>query len=335
MTTAAISKKEDSAFAIATLVLASRARDLSEFNAWCSRREQQELFAGRIPSSLDARNTPLNPFAVESFAQVLFRRLGIRTAPTQTVTFAEARQLPEGKFVVKFAEVKESGIALRAAFPFSTPPVASPAYCLASEVVEDAATFDYIRRKFGVTPGLDRPYAALANVAARSSEKLCAGLTSIVLRKECRAADALYARFLPNVGELGKIRAAMRWDREAFLKICAARSFVACSAPHDSNVLVTRSGELVSIDHCSASREDGDDLRMLFRFIRRDSQAFGVLGDVAALTTDDIRASISKIPRHPACGSTDGLSDYFVARLRLWRSLYEAAPSRALAQAAV
>jgi hypothetical protein len=59
----------------------------------------------------------------------------------------------------------------------------------------------------------------------------------------------------------------MALDGKSYLTICAARVFIGCSAPHFGNVLVTKAGELVSIDHCRGYFEKGDDLRELFYFV--------------------------------------------------------------------
>lgn len=311
---------EDTCFSIANLVVASSAKELDEFYQWCARRQEIEFLHSQTHSPMYPRKA-FNPFTAEFLAQAILRRLGVRTVPAQILSFAEARKLPDN-FVVKFAEVKEPELVLHARFPFRLQRVVSTAYCLASEVLENAATFDFIARKFGITPGWDRPYPGMARVAALSSEKLTAGLTSIILRKECPAADALYANFSPTPEELKKIGAAMRWSGRDFLKICAARAFVACSAPHNANVLVTPQGELISIDHCTIHREDGDDLRMLFRYINRNSSVFGVLSDIAALAETEIRAAVAEIPCHPACRCDySDLTIYFVDRLRLWKNL--------------
>jgi len=70
-------------------------------------------------------------------------------------------------------------------------------------------------------------------------------------------------------------------------------------------------GKLISIDHAHAEFQDGEELKQMFGYIDRDSKTFNVLGSVAALTEDDIRASVAEIPKHSACGSVAGLADYF------------------------
>jgi len=107
-----------------------------------------------------------------------------------------------------------------------------------------------------------------------------------------------------------------------YLRICAARVFIGCSAPHFGNVLVTKKGELISIDHARGFFEKGDDLRELFYFVNRRSEAFKVLAGVNGLTEKDICESVAEVPHHPACGSTAGFADYYCKRLNLWKELH-------------
>jgi len=143
-----------------------------------------------------------------------------------------------------------------------------------------------------------------------------------LIGKSCESADMLYGSFNPTEVELRAIEKEIALDSEQYLRICAARIFLGCSAPHYANVLVTRRSELISIDHVAAALESGDDLGMLFKFVKRDSLAFHILGEISALTADDIRAAVSEIPKHRACGSISGLTEYFLRRLELWKALH-------------
>jgi hypothetical protein len=115
----------------------------------------------------------------------------------------------------------------------------------------------------------------------------------------------------------------MALDGKKYLTVCTARVFLACRCtPHFGNILTTKKGELISIDHVHAYFESGKSLQKLFGFIDRDSELFKILGGVAGLTEGDIRAAVDEIPKHSACGSTAVLGDYFVKRLQLWKELY-------------
>lgn len=314
---------EDSAFSIANLVFASKpSADLGDFVRWCSRREESDAY--RYLGLPEAGRRAVNPFWIEPFAQRILGRLGIRTAPTRIMILGEARSLPDNTFIFKFARKTYADAALRADFLFRDRRAMPDLWCLGSKIITDAATVDFVGRKFGCDSGRDQsfPFSGMCAKAGKCSDSFGRYLTAAILKKECPAADTLYSKFDPSAEELRQIRAAVRWDGPQYLKICAARVFVGCSAPHNSNVLVTRSGELVSIDHCTAYYEDGDDLRRLCRYVNPDSFSYRVLGEIAALTEDDICASVAEVPRHAACGSTAGLAEYFTKRLRLWQTLY-------------
>jgi hypothetical protein len=266
----------------------------------------------------------LNPFVATFFAEAVLRFLGIRTAKSRIVPTDEARKLPDDKHIVKFG----TGTKFRwRATMLDIVPCALP-YALVCDVIPNAASVDFVLRvKFGIS---EIPMNVVLN--ARVPQNMRTNLQAI--SKSCRHADALFAAFQPAETEWPAIEDAINIFRsEAYWRIAAARIFIGCTCPHFANVLTTQSAELVSIDHDSARFENGDDLRMLFRFVRRGSRVFDVLGEIATLTEDHVRDAVAEIPKHPACGTTDGLADYFSKRLRLWRSLHEAAPARTVAQA--
>jgi hypothetical protein len=227
----------------------------------------------------------MNPFAAEFFSQAVLRCLGIRTVEARICSAEEARELPS-TFVVKFSREKPPQI-------LRWEPDANPSgWCLASRLVPDAASMDFVAR----------------TILKTRAEKVC-------------DADRLYIGFRPTATEIERIRSTMSFDGAEFLHICAARAFLGTGCtPHGGNVLVTRDAQLVSIDHCQVLLGNGEDLRALFRHVVRED-VDRILGRIAALTQEDIRAAVVAIPKHEACGSTDGLADHFIKRLKLFREL--------------
>jgi hypothetical protein len=226
-----------------------------------------------------------NPFAAEFFAQAILRRLGIRTADARICSAQEARELP-GDFVVKFAKEQPAQVL------HWNPDAVPIGWCLASRLVPGAASLGYLARK-------------IVNSHGGKSDR----------------SDKFFGEFRPTATEIEKIKSAITPDGVQYLAICAARAFFGTGCtPHFGNVLVTRDGQLVSIDHCEMNFGAFEDLRALFRYIERgDVEHFT---KVAALTEDEVRAAVAEIPKHPACGSVDGLAEYFTRRLELWKSLY-------------
>jgi hypothetical protein len=242
-------------------------------------------------------SSPMNPFVSEFLGQSILRRIGIRTVEHIMIcSDSEARRLSTD-YVVKFA---------KDGFPFNLkwrPGEVPLGNCLASRIVTDAASLGYVARhvlkiRNGSDPA-DKFYFGFQ-----------AGLTSI---------------------QIELIRQAMNFDETPYLRIAAARVFLGSGCTtHLGNILTTRQGELISIDHVHSYFEDGEDLRMVFGFVNRDPKLLEVLGRIASLTEDDIRASVAEIPKHPACGSVVGLADYFCTRLRLWKELYSSQAAAAL-----
>jgi hypothetical protein len=232
----------------------------------------------------------INPFVAEFLAQAVMRRLGIRTASELFICTAEQAGALSDDFVVKF---DRNGRARTLSWnPGATP----TGWCLVSKVVRDAASLIFVTRM------INKSYPA---------------------RHHDVRADKFYAEFNPSPAEIDRIKLAMALDGVQYLSIAIARVFLGCTCtPHFGNILVTKAGELISIDHTNAEFEDGEELRQMFHFIDRDSKLFKILGGVASLTEGDIRASVDEIPKHPACGSTALLGDYFVKRLRLWKELH-------------
>jgi hypothetical protein len=227
----------------------------------------------------------MNPFAAEFFSQAVLRRLGIRTVEARICSATEARELPSD-FVVKFSREKPARI-------LEWEPAANPSgWCLVSRLVPDAASMDFVARQ----------------ILKTRAEKVC-------------VADRFYVGFRPTPTEIERIESAMSFDGTAFLQICAARAFLGTGCtPHGGNVLVTRDAQLISIDHCEVLLGNGEDLRALFRYVERED-VDQVLGRIAVLTEEDILAAVAAIPKHEACGSIDGLAEYFIGRLRLFQGL--------------
>jgi hypothetical protein len=316
---------EDSAHAIFTLVVISNAATgivrrgfQSHFVPWVNARAKSYMdtkaSGDPLIQSMRLRKT-MNPFAAEFFAQGIMRRLGIPTVPQKICTASEARALP-GEYVVKIAG-REPAQSLN-----WNPSTALTGWCLASRLVPDAASLDYVARKVITTHSAQTQ--VLQQCAALHAEKdlVIEELIARTLGKTCIPADKFFADFQPAPSELEAIKSAMALDGPEYLAICAARVFLGSSAPHFANVLVSKSGELISIDHARAAFEDNSDLKELFYFTARSSVTFNTLDAVAGLSEDDILAAVDEIPTHPACGSTVGLADYFCKRLELWKNLH-------------
>jgi hypothetical protein len=316
---------EDSAHAIFTLVVVSnaatgivRAGFQSHFCRWVNARAKSymsEKDSGDPLIQLMRLRKTMNPFTAEFFAQGIMRRLGIRTVPQKICTASEARAL-SADYVVKIAG-REPAQSLN-----WKPSMALTGWCLASRLVPDAASLDYVARKLVTTHSAQTQ--VLQQCAALHAEKDLAieELIAKTLGKTCIPADKFFADFKPTSSEIQTIKSAMALDGEKYLSICAARVFLGSSAPHFANVLITKSGELVSIDHARAAYEDNSDLKELFYFIARSSVPFKTLDAVAGLSEDDIHAAVDEIPAHPACSSTAGFADYFCKRLERWKKLH-------------
>jgi hypothetical protein len=320
---------EDSAHAIFTIVATSAATVgklpkgyASHFRPWYSAR----VLCMFRPNSTDPliqskrlRKT-INPFALEFFAQGILRRLGIRSAEQAICNATQARALPHN-FVVKIAG-NSNGLKWNPNGQTWNPAVVRGGWCLVSELVPNAASLDYVSRKLvtsqSVRTQMLRESAAIHAQKDQITEKLIAQ----ALGKTCEPADTFFTDFQPSESEIELIKHAMALDGMPYIRVCAARVFIGCSAPHFGNVLVTKKGELISIDHTRGYFEKGDDLRELFYFINRRSEAFKVLAGVSDLTEKDICESVAEIPRHIACGSTAGFADYYCERLNLWKEFH-------------
>jgi hypothetical protein len=321
---------EDSAHAIFTLVVASnaaarRARKgfSSHFVPWCNARALSQFPRGytatnnsgdSLVQSMQSRK-PLNAFAAEFFAQGILRCLGIATAEQIICNAKEARALPDN-FVVKVAgEEPAQNLTWN-------PDSVRTGWCLASKLVPDAASLDFIARKLITTEHAKTQILRQCALAHAEKDRGFEELIGRTLGKTCVAADKFFAAFRPTESELKLIADAMAIDGKEYLQICAARVFLGCSAPHFGNVLATKTGELISLDHARASYEKNDDIRKMFYFVSRPSKAFDVLSGVARLSERDVREAVLGIPKHRACGSTTGMADYYSWRLQLWKQLY-------------
>jgi hypothetical protein len=274
-------------------------RSLARFpgiSAWEARSHAEELW--KKPSTrlcsrwllLSKREfgSQVNPFASEFLAQSILRRIGIHTVGhTIICTEKEARELSRD-YIVKFAK-KGSPFNLKW-HPGELP----TGYCLASRIVPNAASLGYAARQV------------------------------LKVRNGNDPSDKFYLGFEKGLtsDEIESIRRAMDFDETPYLRIAAARLFLGSGCtPHLGNILITQKAALISIDHVHSYLENGEDLRLVFSSVNRDPRLLEVLGCVARLTDNDIRASVEEIPSHPACGSISGLTEYFCKRLRLWKQL--------------
>jgi hypothetical protein len=314
--------QEDTGLSILILVAASRCRPSQywELIFWVKNRlmsrspDLRRAYARSLGFSPPQKNT----FESEFIAQAIMKQLRVRTAPARICTIKEARNLP-ANYIVK-------GITAAGTLKWASDFLEkhSSEFALVSEVVPNAASIDFVRRK--LLPGRSVPprFSLMHDL----STGIVGDKTALdvefakLIGKSCESADTLYGAFNPTEVELQAIERVIALDSEQYLRICTARVFLGCSAPHYANVLVTQDAQLVSIDHVAAAFESGDDLRMLFKFTKRDSLAFRILGDIAALTAADIRVAVSEIPKHRTCGSTGALIHYYERRLELWKNLY-------------
>ena len=233
-------------------------------------------------------SSPVNPFVSEFFGQSIMRRIGIRTVE-HTIICAEkeAREL-SSDFIVKFAKPD---------LPFNLkwhPGELPTGDCLASRIVPNAASLGYAARQV------------------------------LKVRNGNDPSDKFYLGFEKRLtsDEIESIRRAMDFDETPYLRIAAARLFLGSGCtPHLGNILITQKAALISIDHVHSYLENGEDLRLVFSSVNRDSRLLEVLGRVARLTENDIRASVEEVPRHAVCGQMSGIAEYFCKRLQLWKRL--------------
>lgn len=279
-------------------------------------RESRELACCFLEPN---NRTNFNPFACEYFAQSIMRRLGIATAPARISTVNQARELPPSDIVKVVAPgsfrlrwLPNGDLGFGTAFEF----------CLVSSALPNAASLDFAFRKWlrDSRSEMESGLRGFSNLVIGNHERFLQQVAAAVA-KGCIDADYLYSEIHPTEKEIAMMERAAKWNGAQYLKICAARVFLGCSAAHFGNVLITTDAQLVSIDHESIGIEAGDDLKMLFRFTDRNSLSFRMLHEVAALTEEDIHTAISEIPAHSACGQTSEMEKYSVGRLRLFKSL--------------
>jgi hypothetical protein len=325
---------EDSAHAIFTIIAASasatgklRKGYTQHFQPWNHARVLAEFRPNSndpLIQTMRLRKT-INPFALEFFAQGILRRLGIHTVKQSIFSGREARLLA-ANFVVKVAgdshDLKWNPNGQNARNIAWNPAAVRNGWCLVSKLEPDAASLDYVSRKLITSQSVRTQMLRESAALHAQKDQTLEALTAQALGKTCVPADKFFADFKPTEPEIELIKSAMALDGKKYLTICAARIFIGCSSPHFGNVLVTKQGELISIDHASGYFEREDHLRELFYFVDRRSEVFKVLDGVNALTEKDIRESVAEIPRHPACGPTAGLADYFLKRLWQWKELH-------------
>lgn len=306
-----------------------------------NRADMASAVLGRFFLKVKPQRVVLNPFIAEFVSQGILRSLGIRTAPVEILTVAEACNTKD--VVVKWVQPVtgvlkyDPEIEARAARG-ELADVLTEEPCLLSRLVPKAASLSYIAKTFNLVKPIisqrvfDLTQAEASQLVlgetmttwAKVSDKSDRDFAEII-GKECQSAEKFYEGFTPK--NPAKIREATAWNGQQFLSICAARVFIGCSAPHLSNVLCTDGGELVSIDHCTTLTDDGESVRMLFGHTRKNTPAFDSLRHVARLTEKDIQEAIAEVPRHPACGSPldalernlKAVENYYLAQLRLWK----------------
>jgi hypothetical protein len=328
---------EDSSFSIFVLLAASIQqvepacdphKRLPDLLAWIKRRLGSPLGPSSLAALGNFARAFLNPvgrramnsFAAEFVAQGLMRRIGIRTAPARIVPANEAPRLPR-EFLVKKVSV---GNRLRwvGPGPLDVSPTTFPKFCLASEFAPGAMSLDFAFRKVlrGNLSGTERMLCdfsqSVAGLHKTIYDRIAQGIG-----KTCIEADTLYSEVHLSETEIRAMKRAAQWNGRQYLKLSAARVFLGTSAAHFANVLVTGDGHLVSIDHDNTYFENGDDLEMLFRFVPKSSLVSELLKEIASLTEHDISAAVAEVPNHPACGSTEGLAEYFCARFEMWKRL--------------
>ncbi len=338
---------EDSAHAIFLLLIASHGRvsDLADFTPWYKQRVRLSETSGKA----------FNPYAIEFFSAAVLNRLGIRTAPARICSKDEACSLgPE--FIVKITELADAATSYCASYSGAPEMIDAIDHagamalgvnvrvlkfarreCLARrleragrwvlvvEIIRDAASLDFVSRKLLPESNAKNQIEAVMRDCGLGFAK-CKSLVSEslaeIIGKSCPPADELFADFHPSPEQLCRIESVICVTGEAYLKILAARVLLGISCAHFGNVLATKTGELVSIDHVSGRLENGDDLRMLLKFVAHDSLVFRILCEIAeTLSEEDIRAAVAAIPDYPACGSNAGISEYFAKRLRLFQNL--------------
>jgi len=284
-----------------------------------------------VPRPNPVQRHPVNPFLSALFAEEMLSRLGVRTAVSTIVEREAAQNLdahivksgkPGGRLKWISTAAPEGLYARLNAW------AASPEgqYALVAPIIPNAASIDYIRR---IVLSMNETFDVrdvfpldLTDYSFSIRDSRVSLLVSEV-SKSCGMADKLFEKFRPSETELTAIRDAIRWNSTPYLRIHAARAFLGLTCAHFSNVLCTRDAQLISVDHDTCYFENGDDLRMIFRFVNPESQVFRILCEIAeALSEEDIRAAVATIPNHPACGSSAGaIADYFAKRLRLFRNL--------------
>jgi hypothetical protein len=359
-------KIEDESIAIVLLIAASESltpKTWRDFRPWFLERfgvpsgknlvaalKASILFGPEVSSRFvsSPNRRPVNPFLSALLSEQVLPRLGVRCTASTIMEREVAEKLTATHIVKSSASGKRlkwiSAAAPAGEYARVNAWAASVEgeYGLVSEIVHDVASIDYVRR---VVLSLDESFD-VRDVFSIECESLSIAIReSQVWRlvgevsKSCGMADKLFADFKPAGEELAAIRSAAWWSSPQYLRIHAARVFLGLTTAHFSNVLVTRSAELISIDHDCAFFENGEDIETLFRFVRRGSEVWRMLDSVAMLTEADIRASIAAIPKHPACGSADELEayeQYFIRRLGLWKTLAgRPTPQRAAIPAAV
>lgn len=333
---------EDSALSIAAIVFASLRSDYltalgalnlsNVFLPWVVRRFERcpaaitnensssALSRAMACATVESKNA-INSFASEFFAAAILRRLGMPSIQSRIMSVAEARSLP-GRFVVKSIAPRDG----RLHFHPESELLEDDVTVLVSEILPDAASFDFIRRQL-----LNRAddfgsgvFGELYAKAAPSFAELGRQTTEILAKacgRSAGSADNLFSGFHASAAELAAIQREAKWNGAQFERICAARIFIGVGYAHNANFLVTRDAKLVSIDHTGANYESGEDLKMLFRFTTEGTREWRVLGEIGKLTEDDVTAAVEEIPKHAACGDLTSLAPYFSERLRLWQKL--------------
>jgi hypothetical protein len=324
------SNLEDSSLAIELCVRSSwRGRSIpaelfreyqSEFVPWSIPRSRPSATEAVAASSVlgaailsSDKRRDIDPFAAAFFSEALLQRLGIETAHSRIVPTNEAQKLTS--CIVKFSRNSK----LR----WNAPPTND--YALVCDVIPDAASVDYIRRVRLSAGDASLEESATQFLSLRAGGKISdAKLARVfaLISKTCKHSDALFSGVDISDEQVRVAGLVTSFKSERWFRIAVARIFLGCTAPHFANVLVTRNGQLVSIDHDSCRFESGKDLRLFFFFIRRGSHIFNLVGSIAKLTNADIREAVAAIPDHPAFAFDSlALSAYFRERLALWQAL--------------
>jgi hypothetical protein len=237
----------------------------------------------------------MDPVVAELAGAKLMAALGIGHAYCKVLSGAGARRLDPREWIIK-SETEDGG--LHACYE----PEKFSQTVVASAKVPGAVPLSFLREHFGIDGGFP-------TVRANEWGSGTYPMNGVIFKGKPAmpgAAEFYGAFVLP--ADTSAIRAAIKWDSEAMLKIHAARLFLSATCAHASNVLVNAAGQLFSIDHADVAKTDGSEIGMLFANVKPGTRAFDALHQVCTLSELAVREIF---PRESAA--------YYIERLRKWR----------------